>query len=83
MTQLTHRIRSATLLLAAAVMIPLIADGQTMGRPEKYRANAVNLEAGRQGPIEINVERWSTDAERDKLMAALCSTRTPITCWRY
>ena len=40
------------------------AQAQTMGSPERYRANAVNLDLGAQGLIDIRVERWSTDADR-------------------
>ena len=41
---------------------------------ERYVANAINI--GTPGPaaagtVEIAVERWSTDAERDRLMAVL------------
>ena len=47
---------------------------QTRGAPERYTALAVNMSnvgRGGAGTIEIAVDRWSTDAERDKLMTTL------------
>src|SRR5262249_46822060 len=61
--------------LAAAAALSLTAHAsahaQTMGAPERFIANAVNMNRGAAGPIEIVVNRWSTDAERDKLMAVM------------
>src|SRR5437660_270869 len=62
---------SVALGFAAFATFSMLGHAQTMGTPEKYTANAVNLDAGAQGPVEITVERWSTDAERDKLMSVL------------
>jgi hypothetical protein len=63
----------ATAILAALLAAPsLIA--QTSGSPERFTALAVNMSnVGRTGAntIEIAVDRWSTDAERDKLMTTL------------
>src|SRR5581483_8512294 len=60
----------AVLTLAAAPHVR----AQTNGTPERYTALAVNM-SGRggaaAGTIEIVVNRWSTDAERDKLMNVL------------
>ena len=47
---------------------------QTNGTPERYTAMAVNMSnVGRTGAgtIEIAVDRWSTDAERDRLLTTL------------
>src|SRR5262245_12366711 len=65
--------RKFSVVVAFAVFATFAALGraETLGSPERYRANAVNLDAGAQGPIEITVERWSTDGERDKLMSVL------------
>lgn len=44
---------------------------QTMGSPERFTALAVNMSnVGRTGAntVDINVTRWSTDAERDRLI---------------
>jgi hypothetical protein len=65
------RAYSAVLAFAVCAAWSALGHAQTMGSPERYRANAVNLDAGAQGQIDITVERWSTDAERDKLMAVL------------
>src|SRR5437667_3399524 len=48
--------------------------GQTKGEPEHFTAMAVNM--GSHGPagagtVEMVVNRWSTDAERDRLLAVL------------
>jgi hypothetical protein len=65
--------RRVSLALTVTVLVGfgVLGRAQTMGSPERYRANAVNLDVGAQGPIDITIERWSTDAERDKLMSVL------------
>jgi hypothetical protein len=42
-----------------------------MGSPERYTAAAINMNRGAAGSIEIVVNRWATDQERDKLMAVM------------
>jgi hypothetical protein len=42
-----------------------------MGTPERYTATAMNLNNGRAGTIDITVNRWSTDKQRDALMAVV------------
>jgi hypothetical protein len=71
MTAISARRYSVVLALAAFVMCSIAGRAQTMGSPERYRANAVNLDVGAQGVVDITVERWSTPAERDKLMTVL------------
>src|SRR5262245_37279243 len=71
MTVINARRCSVVLAFAAVAAVSVIGHAQTMGSPERYMANAVNLDGGAQGPIEITVERWSTDAQRDKLMSVL------------
>jgi hypothetical protein len=44
------------------------AQAQTNGQPERFTAMAVNMNAGRSGIVEIGVDRWSSDADRDKLL---------------
>lgn len=46
---------------------------QTMGRAERFSAAAIDINNGRAGRIEIDVERWSTTAERTGLVEALTS----------
>jgi hypothetical protein len=68
-----------TLIIVAAAALLLVANhgapvAQTNGTPERFTAFAVNMGSpGRGGAdtVEIVVERWSTDKERDKLMKAL------------
>jgi hypothetical protein len=44
---------------------------QTMGQAEEFSAGAVDINNGRAGSIAINVDRWSTAAERERLVGAL------------
>jgi hypothetical protein len=39
--------------------------------PERFTAAAINMNRGAAGTIEIVVNRWSTDAERDRLMSVM------------
>jgi hypothetical protein len=65
--------RTSTMVAAAAAVatLTLTAYAQTMGSPARYTANAINMNRGAAGTIEIVVDRWSTDAQRDKLMAVM------------
>jgi hypothetical protein len=65
----------ATVALAIAVM-GTVSGAQTQGTPERFTANAVNFDAASgggaaSGTVEITVNRWSTEAERDKLLNTL------------
>jgi hypothetical protein len=44
---------------------------QTRGTPERFTALAANTTNGRSAQVEIAVDRWSTPAERAKLVMAL------------
>jgi hypothetical protein len=46
-------------------------NAQTNGTPERYTALAVNMDRGTSGAIEIVVDRWSTDQQRDTLMSVM------------
>jgi hypothetical protein len=48
--------------------VTVAASGQAMGSPERT-ATAVNMNNGRARSIDITVDRWSTDTERDALIA--------------
>jgi hypothetical protein len=66
--------RRASLMAVAftcAAALSLSLHGQTMGTPERYTANAINMNRGAAGTIEIVVNRWSTDAQRDRLMSVM------------
>ena len=56
---------------SSAVALSLSFHAQTMGTPERYTANAINMNRGAAGPIDIAVNRWSTDKDRDRLMSVL------------
>ena len=71
MPGLYRRISAVTAGVAAAALLSLAAHAQTNGTGERFIANAVNMNAGAAGTIEIVVERWSTDANRDKLMSVM------------
>ncbi|HEY2905653.1 MAG TPA: hypothetical protein VGJ29_07110 [Vicinamibacterales bacterium] len=61
------------ILLAGGLVagLTVIAAAQTNGSPERFTAMAVNMSRGGAGTVEIVVNRWSTDAEREKLMSTL------------
>jgi hypothetical protein len=66
--------RRASLIAVAftcAATLSLSPHAQTMGTPERYTAAAINMNRGAAGTIEIVVNRWSTDAQRDRLMSVM------------
>jgi hypothetical protein len=52
----------------SAVLLTAAGSAQTMGTPERFTATAMNINNGRAGTIDITVNRWSTDKQRDQLM---------------
>lgn len=69
-TEVAHGVVAAVVL---AVSASGIAGGQAADVP--FRATAFAVDIGNSGPaaaerIELNVDRWSTDAERSRLFAA-------------
>ena len=56
---------------SAAAALSLSLHAQTMGTPERYSATAINMNRGVAGTIDIVVNRWSTDAQRDQLMTVM------------
>jgi hypothetical protein len=68
-------LRRARFALAcgSAVLISFAAAAQTLGTPQRYTATAINTNTNNAsaGTIDIAVDRWSTDKERDTLMSAL------------
>jgi len=72
----TSALKSSALTLAAALAFSILASAQTMGTPEKFTAAAININNGRAGNIDITVNRWSTDAQRDALMEVM-TTKGP------
>ena len=65
-----------SILGAALVLTATLAAAQTLGQHEHFTANAVSISpqygTGQQ-TVDINVTRWSTPAERDRLVMALTS----------
>lgn len=57
--------------LAAFVAFGTGARAQTSGTPERFTAMAVNMETGGSATVQIVVNRWSTEAERSKLLSTL------------
>jgi hypothetical protein len=47
------------------------ARAQTMGQPEHFTASYVDINTGRSGSIDIDITRWSTNAERESLAETL------------
>lgn len=58
-------------MAAVGALTTISANAQTMGTPERFTANAINMNRGAAGNIEIVVDRWSSDKDRDKLMSTL------------
>ncbi len=61
----------AALALIGAVTWHEVGIAQTLGQPEHFTATYVDLNSGRTGPVELDVRRWSTNAERDTLVNTL------------
>jgi hypothetical protein len=59
------------LACCAALAFAATAPAQTMGEAARYSAVGINMTVGASDRIEIVVNRWSTDADRDKLMNIL------------
>jgi hypothetical protein len=64
----------SVVLASVVVALVALARAQTLGSPEHFTAAAINMNRGSAGMIEIQVDRWSTDAQRDRLVKALLTT---------
>lgn len=65
---------STSIALLAGLLAATPAGAQTNAPAERFTANAVNIsEIGTPGatPVDIVVERWSSDAERERLISTL------------
>jgi hypothetical protein len=71
MPGVARRMAVAAAVIAATAAISISSSAQTMGTPERFVANAVNMNRGASGTIEIVVDRWSSDKDRDRLMSVL------------
>lgn len=57
--------------IAGITITAAVSFAQTMGSPERYTASAIDINNGSAGNIDIKIDRWSTDAQRDKLMEVM------------
>jgi hypothetical protein len=71
MPRLFHRASALAVACSSVAALSLSLHAQTMGTPERYTAAAINMNRGAAGTIEIVVNRWSTDAQRDRLMSVM------------
>ena len=72
----TTSLRYASAAAAFTLLLSIVPSAQTNGSPERYVATAVNMgQPGPTGPwtVEMVVNRWATDRERDMLMQVLLS----------
>jgi hypothetical protein len=58
-------------LVSVATWHVAVGTAQTLGEPDHFVANYVDLNTGRTGPVEMDVRRWSTAAEREALEQTL------------
>jgi hypothetical protein len=65
--------RMALMAVAGSVLLlaPLAASPQIEDTPARFTAAAVNMNRGVAGTLDIAVHRWSSDADRDRLMAVM------------
>jgi hypothetical protein len=66
-----HRLTFPVAAASSILLLTLAASAQTMGTPERYTATAINMNDGRSGTIDISVNRWSTDKQRDALVSVI------------
>lgn len=63
---------------AAAVVLTSSAIAVAQGQKESYTGFAINMNSGpRTAVVDFTIERWSTDAERDALLAIIQENRNP------
>jgi hypothetical protein len=63
---------SFVMAFSSAMLLSLAGSAQTLGgTPERFTASAINTNNGSVGNIDITVERWSTDKQRDALMSVM------------
>ncbi|MFY9551577.1 MAG: hypothetical protein WAU32_10530 [Thermoanaerobaculia bacterium] len=66
----SHRALFASVLILLA-STAFLAGAEKTASIEQLTAFAANMQSGQAGVIEIAIERWSTEAERDMLLEAL------------
>ncbi|MCC7417897.1 MAG: hypothetical protein IT176_12235 [Acidobacteria bacterium] len=63
--------QAGALAIAAVAALSLTVGAQTNVAGERFTALAVNMTNGGSGTVEMVVNRWSTEAERDRLVSVL------------
>ena len=65
--------RMTSMVIAALVLLlaPLAASPQIDASPARFTAAAVDLNRGAAGTVEFVVNRWSSDADRDRLRTVM------------
>ena len=66
--------RSKAMLVVAGTLLlftPLAASPQIEDAPARFAAFAVNMNRGSAGTVELVINRWSSDADRDRLMSVM------------
>jgi len=68
-----HAVHATLALILLTFVLVTSAVSQTMGEAEQFSAGAIDMNHGRAGQVLINVDRWSTAADREKLVGSLMS----------
>lgn len=58
-------------ILGGVLFVPLAAAAQVVDAPARFTASAVDLNRGAAGTLEFIVNRWSSDADRDRLLQVM------------
>jgi hypothetical protein len=62
---------AAAVVCSGTWIVGSVAFAQTMGTPERFSASAMDINTGRAGNIDITVDRWSGDKQRDALISTM------------
>src|SRR4051812_5051996 len=57
--------------LAVCALVTFGGSAQTQGSSERFTATAVNMDNGRTSSVDVVVNRWSTENDRQKLLNVL------------
>jgi hypothetical protein len=70
-----HLVQAASSAVALAALVAATVDplraAQSNAPPERYSTVAVDLDRGGATPLQIVIERWSSEAERRRLMTVM------------
>jgi hypothetical protein len=71
MPQYFERIAVTGLALIVLQFAPLAASAQTGDTPARFIANAIDMNRGAAGTVEFVVNRWSSEADHDRLLEVM------------